>query len=221
MTRRWDATAHSRRRTGWTSDLNEDRASACWSPSDRVEWCGRRCGRAARMTVVLELSEDLGEPRCGPPCWRRRSTGRQQDRHIRKRMNHLLSPTCSLLRELALPAPLAPLGRGAAARRRGSSRCRGRGRTRSRRGAGRRSWLDTSSISCANASASPKVLPTPPGKSESPVKRCGWPSGSSYSSAIEPGVWPASGDHLERARRRRRPCRRRRPAGSTGTPVCS
>jgi hypothetical protein len=41
-------------------------------------------------------------------------------------------------------------------------------------------------------SASPRVLPTPPGKSESPVNRCGWPEPSSNTRAIEPGVWPVS-----------------------------
>jgi hypothetical protein len=32
-------------------------------------------------------------------------------------------------------------------------------------------------------------VPTPPGKRQSPVNRCGVPSGSSYSRAMEPGVW--------------------------------
>ena len=68
-----------------------------------------------------------------------------------------------------------------------------------------------------------QVLPTPPGNSESPVNRCGVPSGSSYSSAIEPGVWPDEVDHLEPAvadlddvavpdaARRPAPAARRRP----------
>ena len=34
------------------------------------------------------------------------------------------------------------------------------------------------------------VRPGPPGKRESPVNRCGTPSGSRYSRATEPGVWP-------------------------------
>ena len=112
---------------------------------------------------------------------------------------------------------------GAAARRRGSSRCRGRGRTRCRRGAGRRSWWTTSSMSWANASASPKVLPTPPGNSESPVKRCGWPPSeqSRRRAARSSRGCGRRGRSRRACSRRPGPCRPGRTSRAIGTPVCS
>ena len=47
--------------------------------------------------------------------------------------------------------------------------------------------VETSPNSCWKRSGSPWVLPTPPGKSESPVNRWGWPVPSSYTRQIEPG----------------------------------
>ena len=90
------------------------------------------------------------------------------------------------------PSPAALATRGAtAARRRASSRRRGRGRTRCRRAAARR----PSSRPRRSAGRTPPRRRTccrrRPGRASRPVKRCGCPSGSSYSSAIEPGVWPA------------------------------
>ena len=82
--------------------------------------------------------------------------------------------------------------------------------------------LDVVDAAGAKAASSPKVLPTPPGKSESPVNRCGWPS----------GVVVQQGDRAGRVageRRSPRACRCRpatvspspHRAGSTATPVCS
>ena len=133
-----------------------------------------------------------------------------------------ISGRCSDLRRPGLAtSPARATRRGAAARRRGSSRCRGRGRTRCRRGAGRRPWSTPRRSAGRRPSASPNVLPTPPGNSESPVKRCGCAVGVVVQQRDRAGGVAGDRDHLERAVADGDGVALRRPAGSTATPVCS
>ncbi len=74
---------------------------------------------------------------------------------------------------------VAPLSRGAGARRRAWCRCRGRGRPTSRPGGRRRASVRRRPAGSVKSAGSSCVLPTPPGKRQSPVKTCGWPCGSS------------------------------------------
>ena len=137
------------------------------------------CGTGGRRRARARCVAVRAAGRCRPRAPRPGRSARRRPGRSGGRVSH------------RSPAALAPLGRGAAARRRASCPCRGRGRPRSRRAASPNSRSSTSSIRLANRAASCCVLPTPPGNRLSPVKT--WTpasSGPRQTSAMLPGVCP-------------------------------